>query len=88
MLNESHLAGKGNLLCRMTRYRNDSLHIGDSQFPDLPVYSEYFILELSSDRVSEGNKIVEAGLYTAGGEYQTPNELIILDITTFTKIRP
>ncbi len=73
LLNESHLAGKGNLLCRMSRYRNDSLHIGDSEFLDLPVYSEYFILELSSNRVAEGNKIVEAGLYTAGGEYQTPD---------------
>ena len=40
---------------------------------DLPVYNQYFILDLSSNNTVASNNIAESGLYTAGGEYQTPD---------------
>ncbi len=73
LLTADHLNGKGQLLCKLTRYRNDTLHIGDSQLLALPVYNQYFILDLSSNNTVASNNIAESGLYTAGGEYQTPD---------------
>jgi len=71
LLEARHLEGSGKILCRMSRYRNDTLNIGQNEFLDLPVYNEYFIIDLSSTTVNNPNPIVETNLYTAGGEYQT-----------------
>ena len=61
------------LLCRLSRYRNDTLQIGQSRLLDLPVYNQYFILNLDKTAQTTTNPIVSRGLYTSGGEYQTPN---------------
>jgi len=71
LLREDHLSGGGKLLCRMSRYRDDTLQIGQSTLLDLPVYNKFFIVDLDAPSNLDQNPVVEENLYTSGGEYQT-----------------
>jgi hypothetical protein len=71
LLQAKHLEGTGRLVCRMQRYRNDTLNVGQNNFIDLPVYNEYFVIDLDSGTVNNPNPVVKSNLYTSGGEYQT-----------------
>ncbi len=71
LLQEKHLAGTGQILCRFKRYRSDTLQIGQNTMLDLPVCNGYFIVELQPSNTNVVNPVVESNLYTAGSEYQT-----------------
>jgi len=71
LLKPEHLEGKGKLICRMARYRNSELHIGDSRMMDIPVYNRYFIIDLDAERITSPNPPAKTNMYTSGGEYQT-----------------
>jgi len=74
LLTPDLLQKKGRVLCRLKKYRNDSLKIGQTEFMALPVVNEYFSLELSKSPSGETvNPVVQSNLYTSGGEYYLPN---------------
>ncbi len=74
LLRPSMLEASGRVLCRLKRYRNDSLKIGQTEFMELPVVNEYFTLELTKSPTGESvNPVVESNLSTSGGEYYLPN---------------
>tara|TARA_B000000557_G_C20813297_1_gene461532 strand:- start:8992 stop:12963 length:3972 start_codon:yes stop_codon:yes gene_type:complete len=74
LLTPDMMAKKGSLLCRLKKYQNDSLHIGQTDMIDLPVVNEYFILKLTDASPQlDQNPIVQSDLTTDGGEYKLPN---------------
>ena len=74
LLTPNYLSQQGRVLCRMKRYRNDSLKIGQTEFMELPVVNEYFTLELTKSPSGRSvNPVVESNLYTSGGEYYLPD---------------
>ena len=74
LLTPSMLTSKGKLLCRLKKYRNDSLHIGQTDMLDLPVMNDHFVINLSNSLVDVSkNPIIESDLITDGSEYKLPN---------------
>ncbi len=73
LLTPQLLARKGKLLCRLKKYRNDSLYIGQNETMDLPVVNEHFIIELSKSPNRQVNPVIKSNLTTDGSEYKLPN---------------
>jgi len=73
LLTPELLAKKGKLLCRLTKYKNDSLYIGQTDTLDLPVVNENFVIELSKTTSAQVNPVIKSDLTTDGSEYKLPN---------------
>ena len=73
LLQESHFSNVGKIFCRMSRYRNDLLHVGQTDMIDLPAYNDYFVLNMSDRSTKFISPVTDPGLYTSGGEYELPD---------------
>ena len=74
LLTPDLLSKQGRVLCRLKRYRSDSLKIGQTEFLELPEVNELFSLELAKDYKGRSvNPVAKANLSTDGGEYYLPN---------------
>lgn len=73
LLTVNHIAKGGKLLCRLKRYRSDSLRVGQTDMMDLPVVSEHFVLNIATNSVSSTNPVIKSNLTTDGGEYKLPD---------------
>lgn len=74
LLTEDMFTKNGRLLCRLSKYQNDLLHVGQTDVFELPVYNSYFILDLSDRKAKTNpNPVVRGNLYSAGGEFETSN---------------